>query len=100
MEVIDYCRNVEMELNSWKTRLYDVVRKMGMASVGGTDEIYEDINGIHLIITQLEDRIDRLRAACPKDWRTAERDIRNRLGDLENRCTKASKDLFGYDFGR
>jgi hypothetical protein len=96
MEVIDYCRNVEMELNSWKTKLYDVVQKMGMASPGNREEIYEDINGIHVIITKLEDRIDRLRSACPKNWRPLDRDIRVRLGDLEKRYKKASKDLFSY----
>jgi hypothetical protein len=98
MEVNDYCRHVEMELNSWKTRFYDVVWKACRIPAVDTGEIFEDINGIHIIITQLEARIDRLRAACPRDWGTADRDIRVRLGDLESRCRKASKVFIGYDF--
>lgn len=99
MEVTDYCRNVEMELTAWKSKLYDVVRKMDKAPTGDKEKIYEDINGLHIIMTELEDRLDRLRTACPTDWRAEEKDIRVKLGDLESRYNDAAKVLFDYDFG-
>ena len=49
--------------------------------------------------TELEDRLDRLRTACPTDWRPEEKDIQVKLGDLESRYNNAAKVLFDYDSG-
>jgi hypothetical protein len=99
MEVKDYCRNVEMELNLWKSRLYDVVRKMDKAPTGNKEKIYEDINGLHILMTELEDRLDKLRTSCPTEWSPEEKEISVKLEDLENRYKETSKVLFDYDFG-
>lgn len=99
MEVKDYCRNVEMELTSWKSKLYDIIRKMDSAPTGNKEKIYEDINGLHILMTELEDRLDNLRTSCPTEWSPEEKEIRVKLSDLENRYKDASKVLFDYDFG-
>lgn len=99
MELKEYCRNVEMELTGWKSKLYDVVRKMDQAPTGNKQMIYEDINGLHILMTELEDRIDRLHTSCPTDWSPEEKEIKVKLDDLESRYNKTSKVLFDYEFG-
>ena len=99
MEVKDYCRNMEMELTSWKSKLYDVLRKMDSASTGDKEKVFEDINGLHILMTELEDRLDKLRTSCPTDWSPEDKEIRVKLEDLESRYKDASKVLFDYDFG-
>lgn len=99
MEIKDYCRNVEMELNVWKTRLYDVIRKMDKASTGDKEKMYEEINDLHILMTELEDRVESLRTSCSTDWKPDEEEIKVKLGDLESRYKEASKSMVDYDFG-
>ena len=98
MEVKDYCRNVEMELTLWKSKLYDVIRKMDSAPTGAKEKVYEDINGLHILLTELEDRLDSLRTSCPTELRLQE-EIKVKLGALENRYKETSNVLFDYDYG-
>ncbi|MCB2214999.1 MAG: hypothetical protein KQH59_02930 [Desulfobulbaceae bacterium] len=99
MEIKDYCRNVEMELNVWKSRLYDVVRKMDQAATGDKEKIFEDINGLHILMSDLEDRVDTLRTSCPTDWQPVDEEIKVKLGDLESRYKEARNVMVDYDFG-
>ncbi|MEW6429317.1 MAG: hypothetical protein AB1568_14920 [Thermodesulfobacteriota bacterium] len=99
MEVKDYCRNLEMELAAWKGKLYDVVRKMDRQPTGRKEKIYEEINGLHILMTELEDRIDSLRSACPTEWSPERKEIAVKLGDLQKRYNQAASVLFDYDFG-
>lgn len=99
MEVKDYCRNMETELTSWKAKLYDLVRKMDSHSTGDKEKIFEEINGINIVLTELEDRLDSLRNECPTEWSSEGKDIKVKLENLEDRYNRASKVYFDYDFG-
>ncbi len=99
MEIKDYCRNVEMELNVWKSRLYDVIRKMDQAATGDKEKIFEDINALHILMSDLEDRVDTLRTSCPTDWKPEDEEIKVKLGDLESRYKEARNVMVDYDFG-
>lgn len=99
MEIKDYCRNVDMELTLWKSKLYDVIRKMDKASTGDKGKMYEDINDLHMLMAELEDRVDSLRTSCPTEWSPEDQEIKVKLGKLEDRYKEASNVLFDYDFG-
>lgn len=99
MEVKDYCRNMEMELGLWKSKLYDIIRKLDSAETGQKEKVYEEINGLHILMTELEDRLDKLRTSCPTDWSPEEEEIKVKLQNMEDRYKEASKVLFDYDFG-
>jgi hypothetical protein len=99
MEVKDYCRNLEMELTGWKSKLYDVLRKMDKLPTGKKEKMYEDVNALHILMSELEDRIDQLRSACPTEWSPERKEIAVKLGDLEKRYKDAASVLFDYDFG-
>jgi len=99
MELKDYCRNVEIELTLWKSRLDDVIRKMDQASTGEKEKMYENINGLHILLSELEERVDNLRLSCPTEWQPDEDEIKVKLGNLEGRYKEASNVLFDYDFG-
>lgn len=99
MEIKDYCRNVDMELTLWKSKLYDVIRKMDKAPTGDKQKMYEEINGLHILLTELEDRLDGLRTSCPTEWSPEREEIKGKLGSLENRYKETTNVLFDYDFG-
>ncbi len=65
----DYCRNEEIELSIWKSKLSNAIRKMDMAKTGNTEKIYEEINDLHILLDilmgDLEDRVGSLCTSGP-----------------------------------
>lgn len=99
MEVKDYCNNVSTELTFWKARIYDVVRKMDKQPTGNKEKIFEDINGLHIIMDEIDERLDALRNSCPTDWKPEREEISNKLTNLSARYNDAAGVLFDYDLG-
>ena len=99
MEVKDYCKNVDMELTLWKAKLYDVLGKIEKLPTGRKERIFEEVNGLHIIMSELEERIDKLRTECPIAWKPEHETIKKRLSDLSEKYQFATEEFFDYDFG-
>ena len=41
MELQDYCRNVDIDLNAWKAKLSDIIRKMDKLPTGSKEKMYD-----------------------------------------------------------
>ena len=85
MNVKDYCKNVEMELTVWKAKLYDVVSKIDALPTRQKERMYENVNGLHIVMSELDDRIEALRTQCPTEWTPEREEIESRLDDLSAR---------------
>lgn len=99
MEIKDYCKNMDMELTLWKAKLYDVVSKMDKLPTATKQRMYEEVNGLHILMTELDDRIETLRAECPTEWSQEESGITTKFEELGIKYNDTSKELFDYDFG-
>jgi len=99
MDVKDYCRNVETELTAWKAKLYNVIRQMDKLSTGEKQRMYEKINGLHIIMTELDDRLDKLRTSCPTEWSPERKAIKGQLADLGSKYEDAAREFFDYEIG-
>jgi hypothetical protein len=55
MEVKDYCKNMDMELTLWKAKLYDVMSKMDRLPTGDKQRMYEQVNGLHIVMADLDE---------------------------------------------
>jgi len=99
MEVKDYCKNMDMELTLWKAKLYDVISKMDRLPTGDKQRMYEDVNGLHILMAELDDRIERLRTECPTEWSPGQSEIEAKFEELGIKYNDTSKELFDYDFG-
>lgn len=99
MEINDYCKNVNMELTLWKAKLYDVINKIDHLPTGDKQKMSENVNGLHIIMSELEDRIEQLRTECPLEWKPDQEKISNKLDDLSSRYNDTAGILFDYDFG-
>lgn len=94
MEVKNYCKNLEMELTGWKARLYDVVKTIDRKPTGDKQKLLEDIEGFHILMTELDDRIDQLRSECPTDWNEQRREIQTRIDELQSKWKKTEQTFF------
>ncbi len=99
MEVKDYCKNVDIELNAWKAKLYNVMRQMDNLPTGDKQRMYEKVNGLHIVMTELDDRIDQLRTSCPTEWSPVREEIKGKIHDLGDKYQEAEGALFDYDIG-
>lgn len=99
MEVKDYCKGVDMELTLWKARLYDVISKIDRLPTGNKQRMYEEVNGLHIVMADLDERIEKLRRECPTEWKPEKEDIRGRLTELSSRYNDTAGVLFDYDIG-
>lgn len=68
MEIKDYCTNVTAELAGWKTKVDGVVRKLDHTSTGYKEKVVSEVNELHMISDELNDRIDGLTKACMTSW--------------------------------
>jgi hypothetical protein len=84
MDVKDYCKNVDMELTAWKAKLYNIMRQMDDLPTSDKQRMYEKVNGLHIIMTELDDRIDQLRTSCPTEWAPEKSEIKAKIASLEN----------------
>ncbi len=68
METREYCDNVVMELGGWKTKVDDLLRKFDHASTGYKEKVVGEVNGLHIIADELDDRLRGLCNACATTW--------------------------------
>lgn len=99
MDVKDYCSNVDMELMAWKAKLYNVIRQIDKLPTGDKQRMYEKVNGLNILMTELDDRLDQLRTSCPTDWSPVKTEIKGKIEDLGHKYEQAATELFDYDIG-
>lgn len=99
MEIYDYCKSVNMELTIWKTRLHDTISKIDHLPTGAKQRMYEEVNGLHIIMAELDERIEKLRTECPTEWKPAQEETREKFSGLSNKYSDTAGVRFDYDFG-
>jgi hypothetical protein len=52
------------------------------------------VNGLHIIVTELDERIDQLRTKCPTEWTPEKSEIKGKISDLEEQYNEV--DSFFY----
>ena len=91
--VAHYCKGLEMELNAWKARLYDV-----LASDKSAD-LADEINLIKSLVKEIEAISTDMLAACPASLESQEARIGGKLEKLRVNYTKALNVLSPGWFG-
>lgn len=70
MKVQDCCHNMEMELSSWKSKLENVDRDIQRVPSIDKYKMLGSIESLHMILAELDDRINDLRTSCTTEWRS------------------------------
>lgn len=94
MELNSYCNSVATELVGWKARVYDTVRKLDQKPSGDKEKVSDEVRELHMLIDEIDDRIDRLRQECPTEWSPEERDIEAKSKTLHE-VWKRTEDTIG-----
>jgi hypothetical protein len=85
MNVVDYCNGLEMELTAWKAKMYDAIRKMEKLPSADKEKVLPYIQGINIVITEMEDKIGSLKTECPSDWSPQKKEIDSAHIDMRSK---------------
>jgi hypothetical protein len=64
MKAKNCCKTMEMELTGWKAIVYDIARKMEQLPGGEKEKVHPNIQDLHMLITEMDDRIEQIRNTC------------------------------------
>jgi hypothetical protein len=95
---------MEAELTAWKANVYDIVRKMEDVPGGEREKFLPNIEDLHMLISEMDERIEQIRDNCTPetgidDIRTEREQFNKSLGTLRVKAEEAMIGLGGGDFG-
>jgi len=104
MKARNCCKTMEAELTAWKANVYDIVRKMESLSGGDKEKVLPNIEDLHMLITEMDDRIDQIRDNCTPetgidDIRTDKERFDKSLATLRVTAEEAMRGLGSGNFG-
>ena len=85
MDVLDYCKGMEAEMTAWKAKLYDVMRKVDKLGSAEKENILPNITDLHMLLEEMEDRVENLKTECPSDWSPVKTDIEDGYVDMRGK---------------
>lgn len=104
MQARNCCKTMAMELTGWKAIVYDITRKMEQLPGGEKEKIRPNIEDLHMLISEMDDRIDQIRANCTPetgmdDIQTERKAFDNAISTLRVTTDEAMRGLGGGNFG-
>jgi hypothetical protein len=91
MDVKDYCKGVEMELFAWKAKLYDMIRKIDKLGTAEREKILPNVEDLHMLLAEMEDRINALETECPSEWSPVKKEIEEGHVDMRAKYEETMK---------
>ena len=85
MDVMDYCKGMEMELTAWKAKLYDLTRKIDKLGSADKEKILPNVEDLHMYVTEMTDRIEKLKTECPTEWSPDKKEIDDAHVDMRGK---------------
>ena len=104
MNARNCCKTMEMELTAWKAVIYDIVRNMEKLPGGDKENILPNIQDIHILIEEMDNRIDEIREKCTPetgidDIRTEREKFDIDISSLRTKVEDAVQVLGAGNFG-
>ena len=75
MDVKDYCHSIEVELNGWKAKMYNMVRKVDKLRGADKEKLGAQVEDLHKHIEDIERIVNTLQTECPADFSPQKKDI-------------------------
>ena len=92
MDIQSYCDNVCVELTGWKLQLGDIVRRLDDLPSGDKEKVVSEINDMHILIEEFNDRILRLMNECSVQWEPDNMELEGKLSAVKT-IWKSEADL-------
>jgi hypothetical protein len=91
MDVKSYCDSVGIELNGWKAKLYDVIRKAESLPDSEKDKVAPMVRHLDTMVDELNARLKSLEKECPSEWSSDKAAIDDTMTQMRGKW----KDVWG-----
>lgn len=99
MNTLEYCTHVENELANWREKLGAIDHRIEGLSCGEKEKMLPNIEELHMVMAELDDRIMALKTSCPTEWQPVREEISERVKGFGEKYAFATKEVVDYDFG-
>ena len=99
MDPKSFCDSLIIELTGWKAKTYDVVRKLDKMPSGDKQKVVPQVNELHMLIEDLEDRVHQLRSQCPVQWEPDKTSLEGKLTHVKKKWEEVWQNVSPADFG-
>ncbi len=96
MNVIDYCKGMEMELTAWKAKMYDLTRKVESLGSKEREKVLQNIQDLNILLTDMQERIEQLRNECPTEWSPQKKEIDRGTVDMRSKYEETLNHIGKY----
>jgi hypothetical protein len=76
---------MNMELTAWKAKMYDVTRRLDALGTAEKEKVLPNVEDMHMIVVQMEDRISQLTRECPTEWSPIKKEIDDAHVDMRSK---------------
>ena len=96
MEVKDYCRSIEVELHGWKSKMYDMVRKVDKLRGSEKERVVSQVEELHQHISDMERIIGQLQTECPVEFGPQKKQIEESADGMKKKYEDAMAAVFQF----
>jgi len=96
MNVVDYCKGMEMELIAWKAKMYDLTRKFEILGSKEREKILPNVQALNILISEMSTRIEQLKNECPTEWTPQKKNIDEGTVDMRGKYEQTMEYIGKY----
>ncbi len=89
MDVKDYCHSIEIELNGWKAKMYNMVRKVDKLRGADKGKLAAQVEDLHKQIEDIERIVNTLQTECPADFSPQKQEINASQDEMKKKYEDA-----------
>ena len=89
MDVKDYCRSIEVELQKKKKKMYDMVRKVDKLRGADQDKLSAQVGDLHKHIEDIERIVNTLQTECPADFGPQKQEVEKTQSEMKKKYEDA-----------
>jgi len=99
MDVKSYCENLSAELGGWKQKVGQITERLDRMPSGDKEKVVPQVNELHGLIEEMDDRIGRLKKECPTQWEPDKIELDTKLDRVKNHYEEVWQNVSGADVG-
>jgi hypothetical protein len=99
MDVQFYCDSLTVELAGWRAKLEHIVQELDKLPSGDKEKVVPQVNELHALIEELDDRVERLKRECPTEWEPDKIELESRIERVETASEEAWQTVSPGDVG-
>jgi predicted nuclease with TOPRIM domain len=93
MDVNDFCQGMETEMTAWKAKLYDVMRKVDKLGTSEREKMLPNIEDLHMLLEDMQNRVEQLRTECPADWSPIKKEVEQGTIDMRGKYEETMEQI-------